>query len=949
MVRRRSGHSFTIVISDANPEGASYVRAAFADLLPPDAIRTFAIPRQVSELTNHAAKVRAAELIREQFFAELQPDYVHLASLFEGLLEDVVTSVGEVFPAAHTAVTLYDLIPLVQRDRYLGDPKAAKHYLAKIEHLRRAGLLLAISNFSRLEACELLSIDPSRVVNISSAADGRFRPLQLTSKAAEELKLRYGIQKKFLMYTSSFDQRKNQAALIRAFGLLPVSTRTRYQLVIVGNGWDAMYQQLRNVAQEAGLSKNDIVFAGHVVDADLLPLYNLCDLFVFPSLAEGFGLPVLEAMSCGIPTVCSNTTSLPEVIGMEAATFDPSSPRSIATTIERALVDLDFQRALRAHGLERAKLFSWDESARRAIEAFEERYDTSSSEPHTMVATDGDQALEPLLDRFKAIPEIERVPVAGLRDFSRCLAVNGLEVRNADAIDRGEKSSTRVGWISTWNKRCGVASYSRFLIDHWPSPVTVFGQYADWTTQADESNVIRCWDSGGNDDLELLGRYVLQEGLDVVIIQFNYGFFNFAALNRLIDQSVDAGLKVFVTFHSTQDTLVPLKNLAELTGSLKRCAGLIAHTLRDTVALAKAGLRDKMMLLPQGVIDLALPQERSRPINQPKTIATYGFALPNKGLRQMVEAVALIRSRATAPVRLLMVNAEYPDPQSRVTVEELRAVISEGGMGEFVTLVNDYLSDTKSIALLQQADLVVFAYQDTGESSSAAVRMGLASGTPVAVTPLHIFDDVRACTFTLPGLAAEDLAHGITRALQELEVPTPSAKAARENAELWRRAHSFSKMSKELFLLTARPVSAAEDYDIEPDFALEALYAKLRYECSDSALKTAVGVVRNDRLVTTGRPGHFLYGPFIHIGPGTYRVSIAGACTVAGDATTDICAKLGTFVLLKKKLTVRNSSEPILRETFVVPKGGVSNLEVRIVVDSATSIELTSVEIERIG
>ena len=948
MVRRRSGHTFTIVLSDANPAGVAYVKEAFVDLLPADRIRVFSVPKQVSELTNHATKVRSAELIRERFLAELAPDFVHVSSLFEGLLEDVVTSVGEVFPAARTAVTLYDLIPLVQRERYLGDPKAAKHYLAKIEHLRRAGLLLAISDFSRLEACELLEIDPANVVNISSAADSRFRPVSLSEREARELKQRYGIAKKFLMYTSSFDQRKNQAGLIRAFGLLPTSARAGYQLVIVGNGWDGMYQQLRTVAEHAGLGKGELVFAGHVSDADLLPLYNLCDLFVFPSMAEGFGLPVLEAMSCGIPTVCSNTTSLPEVIGMKAATFDPADPRSIAATMGRALTDLPFRQMLRAHGLERAKLFSWDESARRAIEAFENLHERLSLKRRAVVAAD--QSWSSVFDRFKAIPGIGQVPDAALRDFARCLSVNSIELRSARSIDSGEKSGLRMGWVSTWNKRCGIASYSRFLLDHWPSETSIFGQYADWTTRTDEPNVIRCWDSGGNDDLNHLVSCVLSANLDAVIIQFNYGFFSFPAFNALLNQLIDGGLRVFVTFHSTHDTTVPKKSLSELATALKRCAGLIAHTLRDTEALAKWDLKDNVHLLPQGVIETGPVSHRTTASNGVRTVATYGFALPHKGLNEMVAAVAILCRNAQKPTKLLMVNAEYPDPQSAATLQELRAAISAANLDDAVTVASDYLDESDSIALLRKADLVVFGYQNTGESSSAAVRMGLASGTPVAVTPLHIFDDVRNCTFALPGTAAEDIAAGIDHIFSELEKNTVVATSTESNAARWRSAHAISKLSKELFLIVSRPMRNAGEfeYELEPDYDLSATQSSLRFEASDSVLKTVVGILEDGRLVTTSRQGQFLYGPFINVAPGEYRITITGSCTGTGQATMDICAKLGTLILFERAVTAEDSPELIAAATFVVPKGGVTNLEVRILVDRDIDMRMEALELSYI-
>jgi hypothetical protein len=186
---------------------------------------------------------------------------------------------------------------------------------------------------------------------------------------------RYGILRKFLMYTASFDARKNQTGLVSAFAQLPSHLRKEYQLVFVGNGSADAVLKLRQSAEDLGLGRDEVLILGHVTDQDLVALYNLCHLFVLPSLSEGFGLPALEAMSCGTATIGSNLTSIPEVIGWSDAMFDPTNPASIAKIIYRALTDDGFLQALRDRGLEQAKKFSWKMSAERALDAFEAHHE----------------------------------------------------------------------------------------------------------------------------------------------------------------------------------------------------------------------------------------------------------------------------------------------------------------------------------------------------------------------------------------------------------------------------------------------------------------------------------------------------------------------------------------------------------------------------------------------
>jgi glycosyltransferase involved in cell wall biosynthesis len=400
-------HEVSLLLSSLMPSSIADVRYAFSDLVPADRIHVFGVPAAIPHQGAKKARIRASEVVREDFIKSLQPDFVHLTSLFE-FAEEVITSVGQYYPGHKTAITLYDLIPYVSSARHLTTEHNRHFYSGKIENIKNAGLLLAISEYSRWEGIDLLGLDPESVVNISSAADESFRPISMDKKTADSLLQRYGIVRKFIMYTASFDPRKNQAGLVSAFALLPSHLRKEFQLVFVGNGSTDAILKLRQHAEGLGLDRDEVLILGHVTDQNLVSLYNLCHLFVLPSLSEGFGLPALEAMSCGTATIGSNLTSIPEVIEWSDAMFDPTNPASIAEKIYRALTDDGFLRALRERGLEQAKNFSWGMSAERALDAFEARHERV--EHDRMNGVDDSGATRPnKIQSFQVTDDLEEV------------------------------------------------------------------------------------------------------------------------------------------------------------------------------------------------------------------------------------------------------------------------------------------------------------------------------------------------------------------------------------------------------------------------------------------------------------------------------------------------------------------------------------------------------------
>lgn len=373
MVRNRGSHEIFIALNGLFPDTIELVRAAFDGLLPQENIRVWNTVGPVSNM--HAAndwRRCAAELARESFLASLRPDVLHVSSLFEGLEDDAVSSIGLLSRTVPTAVTLYDLIPYIHPKPYLENPAVETWYHAKIEHLRHADLWLAISESTRREGISHLHLPENRSVNISTDAESQFRQLSISAELEQPLRQKYGLHRPFVMYTGGIDHRKNIEGLIRAYALLPSDLRKVNQLAIVCAVALESRHLLEQLTAQQGLGKDEVILTGFVPDDDLVALYNLCALFVFPSWHEGFGLPALEAMRCGAPVIGANTSSLPEVIGWDEALFDPHSANAIATAIERALTDPSYRQALVSHGELQAQRFSWDESARRAIAAMED-------------------------------------------------------------------------------------------------------------------------------------------------------------------------------------------------------------------------------------------------------------------------------------------------------------------------------------------------------------------------------------------------------------------------------------------------------------------------------------------------------------------------------------------------------------------------------------------------
>lgn len=1255
VARNRGEHEVILALNGLFPDTIESIRVAFDGLLPPEKIRVWHAPGPVQELApGNESRREAAECIREAFLSSLAPDVVHICSLFEGYVDDAITSIGCFDDAAIVSVTLYDLIPLLNPDHYLKpNPPYAEYYQRKLEHFGRAALYLAISDSSRQEGLAHLGLPASRVVNTSVAMEPYFRPIQIDDTSAALLRQKFGLNRPFVICAGGADERKNLPRLIQAFAAMPSTLRAGHQLVLAGKIPEGLVTEFNHQAKMAGLKPSDLLFTDYITDEELVRFYNLCKLFIFPSWHEGFGLPALEAMACGAPVIGSNTSSVPEVIGLDAALFDPFDVAAMSRKMAQALEDDAFSSQLRDHGLRQAKKFSWDESAKRAIGAWESvqtitAYQYSALD-RSVIQGRTTQAVAPqvpapdpalvtpnadclaqnqntgikiqfalstvddmehlqargsavpmahnlrqitarLIEEVAALPRVWTAPseqdlmrlagaianneleahrirrgvelprilnwriegpfdssyslallnrelaraldslghnialhstegpgdfppnpafldtnpdlagfhqvaqtmppetaqvvsrnlypprvsdmnggvsllhcygweesgfpqewadnfsasLSGMTCMSRhvekimidhgvtcrtdvswigvdhwegvkpdaafkietrgrfrflhvssCFPRKGAEImleaygrvfsahdevtlviktfpnphnnihdwlaaaraQKADFPDvvvieddltdgqlkalylqcqalvapskaegfglplaeamlsglpvittawsgqldfcdeetawlvdydfepaqshfelfssvwvrprvedlagkmrevyrlsdkeRKRRSdisrekllkkfrwnhiaernvafaracaadpiaaSPSIGWITTWNTRCGIAAYSAHLIEMSRSDTSIFAPVNQKINGADGVNVTRCWSVGDDDNLKTLRVAIERRNLDVIVIQFNYGFYNFEHFGRFVEEMIRQGRVVVVTLHATMDPQqAPKKSLKQLREPLSKCARILVHSVADLNRLKSLGLVDNVTLFPHGIIDYASEKPGNADVVKREfVIGSYGFFLPNKGLIELIEAVALLAIQGK-PVKLRMINAKYPVPASDALINQAKKVIAEKNLETIVKMETAYLKDKESLELLDQTDLIVFPYQQTGESSSAAVRYGLATGKPVAVTPLAIFDDVSPAVFQLPGSSIEDIARGIDRIREDILSESDSYKKLMQQAARWRNQHRFSHLGGRLDgMLTALARKRVVQEDVE--------------------------------------------------------------------------------------------------------------------------------------
>ncbi|HEY6249853.1 MAG TPA: glycosyltransferase family 1 protein [Candidatus Angelobacter sp.] len=337
---------------------AQETRHEFLLILPPDAQETIA-----------NAKGRAEKLSCGLKYYSLQ-EQLELPRILRRHRIDLLHSPHFVLPlmgSCTTVATIHDVIYLACKDD-LPSWTGRMYYRGMMSaSARKADRIITVSEFSKADIVRFLKVDPARIEVVYSGVSPVFQPVRDPSRI-QQVRRQYGISGEFILYTGIYKPRKNHEGLFRAMQKL-VAGGVCAQLVIAGS-MNEGHAELKKLAAELKIADR-VIFTGFLNDSDLAALYTAARVYACPSLYEGFGFTVLEAMACGTPVVCSSATSLPEIAGEAAVFADPRNPDDFACALAYVFSDDELRARLVTSGYENCRRFSWPNAAAKTIAVYE--------------------------------------------------------------------------------------------------------------------------------------------------------------------------------------------------------------------------------------------------------------------------------------------------------------------------------------------------------------------------------------------------------------------------------------------------------------------------------------------------------------------------------------------------------------------------------------------------
>ncbi len=282
------------------------------------------------------------------------------------------------FPAAvlplcyqpeHSVITVHDIAFLFFQDCF--SPWLRKWLTVATEHgIRKARKIIAVSEATRQDILAYYEVEPEKVVTVHHGVHERFTPVD--QPAIEAVRRKYRIDDAYMLCVGTLQRRKNVPRLLQAFCLLKQKYALPHKLVLVGPKYSQLPENEIFSTIERLFLQEEVIWTGYIPEQDMPALLSGAEVFVFPSLYEGFGMPALDAMACGVPVACSNTSSLPEVVEDCGLMFDPYSVENITAVLHRLLSDQELRMELKQKGLRRAAQFSWDTCAQNTLNVLEQ-------------------------------------------------------------------------------------------------------------------------------------------------------------------------------------------------------------------------------------------------------------------------------------------------------------------------------------------------------------------------------------------------------------------------------------------------------------------------------------------------------------------------------------------------------------------------------------------------
>lgn len=943
MIRNRGNHEVIIALNGMFADTIEPIRAAFDGLLPQENIRIWNATSPVSPLDpENDWRRHCAELIREAFLTSLQPDVVHVTSLFEGYGDNAVHSIGLNSEYLPTAVTLYDLIPLMQSETYLKpNPNYELFYREKIDYLKKADLYLAISESSRQEVIQHLSTREELSVNIGTATESYFQPISLSAQDEQSLRQKFELLRPFVMYSGATDERKNHLRLIKAFSLLPVEIRKNHQLAIVGYLPNEHREKFQNYSKLCGLKQNDVVITGRVSDEEMLQFYNLCTLFVFPSWHEGFGLPALEAMSCGAAVIGSNTSSLPEVIGRNDALFDPFDEKSIAQKMTEVLINDQFRSDLARHGLEQAKQFSWDKSAQKALKAFEEWHARRVTNDTNRFSN---QRLKEWLigeiAKLSNAPDDENDWLKTAQSIARNHPVyteKQLFVDISELVHRDSKSGIqRVVRSILAELMCNppvgfqvepvYAIQDEYGYRYARKFAQSFSTQSDYNSNEDMPIDIACGDIFIG--LDLQHHVVMQQ-------------------ETFFAHMKNVGVKVHFVIYDLLPVLLPHvfpEGVADIHGQW-----LSVLSKADGVLCISRAVADEMMEWLS-----VFGPERLRPLN----IAWFHLgadvagSIPSKGLPNNAEKVlSILGSRPT----FLMVGTIEPRKGQWQTLLAFEQLWSQGIDVNLVIIGKNGWNVELLVEILRshsELDKRLFWLEGVSDEYLEKVYgistclIGASEGEGFGL-PL-----IEAAQYKIPMILRDipvfrEVGGEYAYYFKNDKNPTILAETIMQWMKMY-KSNTHPKSDGMPWLTWKQSTQRLVDIVLNNQCYKQWMPDKIhRFWGGDYRLGTQVGKRTGKNIESTGNAGYLVFGPYISLSSGNYNVILHGDVTYASNTTVDVVTNQGSVVLGKKNFADQEDVDgDVVMSLQIVLHETCSDLEIRVLVDAQTDIEISLIEIK---
>ncbi len=525
-------------------------------------------------------------------------------------------------------------------------------------------------------------------------------------------------------------------------------------------------------AQVAALRARDpdapaVELVDHDLDTPaLLELYRDADAMVLPTRGEGFNMTAAEAMAAGLPLIVTGA-------GGHMDFCSPETARLLAWRHAPSRTHLAVPHSL------------WVEPDHADLVA--------ALREMAAACRDGAEAGRALAERSRRAEAAVAVAADGAALAAR-MAGTALDLLLAPP-----PPPLRLAWISSWDVRCGIAEYSRHLLEGFPET----GDLAAVTVLADDRTAVsdhaggprirRAWRQGDPASLAGLLDAVAQEDPHILVVQHQPGLLGFAELTRLLRAPPLAGRVVAVTLHTVQHLVEAAPPTRDATvAALATAARVIVHTLADLERLRLLGLGGNVTLIPQG----ARPARPARPVRvlaegAAPLIGCYGFFLPGKGIAQLIGAAARLRA-AWPGLKLRLVNAEYDLPRSAAEIAACRALAEASGLTDAIEWHTGFLPDAESLDLLAGCDVIALPTEGSKEGSSASLRTAMASGVPLIVTPIPFYAEAADAVSRFPGFDAEALAEGLHHLLADPDARQRLQAAARA----WLDRHDWQTIGR---------------------------------------------------------------------------------------------------------------------------------------------------------